>query len=364
MRLDHYVTLGRSGLRVSPICLGAMTFGLEWGFGSDPETSVAVISRYLERGGNFIDTANIYTKGHSEAILGEYFTNGPGRGNRDRVVIATKFMGNMYRGDPNGGGAGRKAVLHQLEDSLRRLKTDHIDLYWAHFWDRHTPIDELMRTLDRAVQDGKVRYIGFSDHPAWVCVQAQYEAIFRGWTPLVALQIEYSLLQRTVEPELMSMARAMGLGVTPWSPLAGGLLSGKFSRANPPAADGDSRVKPESKRIGEHAWRVVDALQDIARAKGMSVAQTAIRWCMQRDGVASTIIGARTLAQLEDNLGACEASLSAEEMRRLDEASAVPIPFPWEFLDMVRHGIQNGSTINGQRSEFWPLGPANDAERW
>ncbi|MFO0827495.1 MAG: aldo/keto reductase [Phycisphaerales bacterium] len=364
MQLNHFVTLGRSGLRVSPICLGAMTFGTEWGFGSDVATSNAVISRYLERGGNFIDTANMYTKGHSEAILGDYFTSGAGGGKRDRVVIATKFMGNAFPGDPNGGGAGRKAIMDQLHHSLRRLKTDYIDLYWAHFWDRNTPIDEMMVTLDACVKSGKVRYIGFSDHPAWVCVQAQYEAIFRHWTPLVALQIEYSLLQRTVEPELMSMAKAMGMGVTPWSPLAGGLLSGKFSRANPPKTDGGTRVKPENKRLNEQTWRIIDVLEEIAKARNATVAQVAVRWCMQREGVASTIIGARTLEQLDDNLGACAFVLSADEMRRLDEVSAVPRAFPWDFLDMVRMGIHNGTTINGIATDVWPLSPQSDAERW
>lgn len=360
----HYLTLGRSGLRVSPLCLGAMTFGTEWGFGSDVETSNAVISRYLDGGGNFIDTANMYTKGHSEVILGDYFATGAGKGARDRVVIATKFMGNAYPGDPNGGGAGRKAILDQLHHSLRRLKTDYIDLYWAHFWDRHTPIDELMQTLDQCVKSGKVRYIGFSDHPAWVCVQAQYEAIFKNWTPLVALQIEYSLLQRTVEPELFSMAKAMGMGITPWSPLAGGLLSGKFSRTNPPKADGDDRMKPDNKRITEHAWRVVDVLGEVAAARGITVAQAALRWCMQKDGVTSTIIGARTLKQLDDNLKAASITLTHEDMKRLDEVSAVPRAFPWDFLDMVRTAIHNGTTINGVATDAWHLSPKSDQERW
>jgi aryl-alcohol dehydrogenase-like predicted oxidoreductase len=341
-----------------------MTFGTEWGLGSSVQDSEAILSRYLALGGNFIDTANIYNKGHSEVILGDYFTQGPGAGKRDRVVIATKFMGNLFPGDPNGGGAGRKAILDQLHHSLRRLKTDYIDLYWAHFWDRATPIDEVMTTLDQVVKQGKVRYIGFSDHPAWICVQAQYEAIFRSWTPLVALQIECSLLQRTVEPELMSMARAMGMGVTPWSPLAGGLLSGKFSRANPPKSDGDSRLKPESKRINEQAWNVVDALIEIAKARGVTVAQAALRWVMQKEGVASTIIGARTMKQLDDNLGACDVALTADDMKRLDEVSAVPLPFPWQFLDMIRGAIQHGTTVNNVTTEPWALGPKNDSERW
>ena len=364
MSLTDFVTLGRSGLRVSPLCLGAMTFGEEWGFGSTPADSERVISRYLERGGNFIDTANIYTKGHSEAILGDYFTTGPGRGRRDRAVIATKFMGNLYPGDPNGGGAGRKSIVEACHQSLRRLKTDYIDLYWAHFWDRHTPIDEVMHSLDMLVRQGKVRYLGFSDHPAWVCVQAQYEANLRNWTPLVALQIEYSLLQRTVEADLMPMARALGLGVTPWSPLRGGVLSGKFDRKNPPKDDGSTRVRSDSKFLNERAFAIIDALREIAAARGATPSQVALRWVMDRAGVASTIIGARTLAQLDDNLGAAALRLLLEDTQRLDELSRVELPFPCDFLELVRPGIQNGTTINGQPSDPWHLSPKSDSERW
>ena len=364
MSLTDFVTLGRSGLRVSPLCLGAMTFGEEWGFGSTPADSERVIARYLERGGNFIDTANIYTKGHSEAILGDYFTTGPGRGRRDRAVIATKFMGNLYPGDPNGGGAGRKSIYEACHQSLRRLKTDYIDLYWAHFWDRLTPIDEVMHTLDMLVRQGKVRYLGFSDHPAWVCVQAQYEANLRNWTPLVALQIEYSLLQRTVEADLMPMARSLNLGVTPWSPLRGGVLSGKFDRANPPKDDGSTRVRSDSKFLNERAFAIIDALREIAAARGATPSQVALRWVMDRAGVASTIIGARTLAQLDDNLAAAALRLAPDDTRRLDELSRVELPFPCDFLEFVSTGIQNGTTINGQPSDPWPLSPKSDAERF
>ena len=185
---------------------------------------------FLERGGNFIDTANGYTRGHSEKIIGDLL--GRDRARRDRMVIATKFFSNLYQGDPNGGGAGRKAIVASCEQSLRRLQTDYIDLYWMHLWDKFTPIEETMRALDDLVQAGKVRYIGFSDTPAWKVAQAQTIAQFRGWTPLVALQIEYSLLERTVEGELIPMALELGLGVTPWSPLRGGVLTGKYTREN------------------------------------------------------------------------------------------------------------------------------------
>ena len=220
MPLDHYLTLGRSGLRVSPLCLGAMTFGEDWGWGSPVAESEEIIEAFLDRGGNFIDTANAYTKGHSEAIIGDLLARTAGR--RERVVLATKFLSNLYPGDPNGGGAGRKSIVAACEQSLRRLRTDYIDLYWMHCWDQHTPIEETMRALDDLVRAGKVRYIGFSDTPAWKVAQAQTRALFEGWSPLIALQIEYSLIERTVEGELIPMAIELGLGVTPWSPRRGG----------------------------------------------------------------------------------------------------------------------------------------------
>ncbi|HMN95856.1 MAG TPA: aldo/keto reductase [Phycisphaerales bacterium] len=361
--LDAAVTLGRSGLRVSPFCLGTMTFGEEWGLGVSAEESFRVLDAYLERGGNFLDTANIYNKGHSEAIIGDFFADGPGAGRRDRVVIATKFMGNLHPGDPNGGGGGRKAVLAACEESLRRLRTEYIDLYWAHFHDPHTPIDETMGALDALVRQGKVRYVGLSDHPAWICVQAQYESMLRGWAPLVAIQIEYSLLQRTVEADLMPMARALGFGVTPWSPLRGGVLTGKFTRASHPEP-GTTRVTPESRFLVESTYRILDELAAISADLGATIPQVALRWVQQRPGVSSTIIGARTVPQLLDNLGALSLSLSPSQIERLDELSKPALPFPHEFLELVRSAIHNGSTINGVTPPPWPLSPKGDADRW
>ena len=360
----RYVTLGRSGLRVHPVCLGAMTFGTEWGFGTDVPASDAMLARYMEWGGNFIDTANIYTKGHSERIIGDWFRTGGGRGMRDRAVIATKFGGNMWPGDPNGGGSGTKAMMDAVHHSLRRLQTDYVDLLWCHFWDRHTPIEELMRGMELLVQQGKVRAIGLSDHPAWVCALAQSFARMRGATPLTALQIEYSLLQRTVEAELVPMAIHEGMGITPWSPLRGGVLSGKFSRMNPPKDDGSTRVRKDSKYLNERTYALLDALHAMAAAKRCTVPQLAIRWTMDRPGVASTIIGARTMQQLDDNLGAMDVHLTADETRELDALTHPELPFPCEFLDFVRTGIQNGTTINGQRSDPWPMSPRSDAERF
>jgi aryl-alcohol dehydrogenase (NADP+) len=229
MSLDQYVTLGWSGLRVSPFALGAMTFGEDPGAaGSSVEESEKILGTYLDRGGNFIDTANFYTNGHSEKILGDWFAAHPGQ--REHVVVASKFFSNLFPGDPNGGGAGRSSIIAQLDETLRRLNTDYLDLYWLHNWDRHTPIEETMRTLDDLVRAGKIRYIGFSNTPAWVTAQAQTTAVLRGWTPLIALQVEYSLLARTVEGELAPLAQQQGMALVPWGPLKSGFLSGKYRR--------------------------------------------------------------------------------------------------------------------------------------
>src|SRR5678815_3580712 len=303
MALTDYVTIGTSGLRVSPFCLGAMTFGEDWGWGSSVAESEAIMSRFLERGGNFIDTANVYTKGHSEQIIGGFI--GRDRGRRDRTVIATKFFGNLYPGDPNGGGAGRKTIVASCEESLRRLQTDYIDLYWMHVWDRTTPIEETMRALDTLVEQGKVRYLGFSDTPAWKVAQAQTMARLRAWAPLVALQIEYSLLERTVEGELVPMARELGLGITPWSPLAGGVLSGKFRRESAQSAASDRGARALS-RLTERTFTILDEVERVAAALGTTPAAVALAWVQSRPGVASTIIGARRLDQFDANLAALD----------------------------------------------------------
>src|SRR5580692_923940 len=269
MPLNHYVTLGRSGLRVSPFCLGAMTFGEDLGWGSSVTDSNRILDRYLERGGNFIDTANAYTRGHSEKIIGDHLGRDPRK--RERVVLATKFFSSMFVGDPNGGGANRKAIHAQLEESLRRLQTDHVDLYWMHAWDVYTPIEETIRALDDLVAAGKVRYIGFSDTPAWKVAQAQTVAEFRGWTPLVALQIEYSLIERTVEGELIPMALELGLGVTPWSPLRGGVLSGKYTRENAKTLKAD-RGERVTQFLDERSYTILDQLAKIGKAHNTSSA--------------------------------------------------------------------------------------------
>jgi aryl-alcohol dehydrogenase-like predicted oxidoreductase len=361
MPLDHYVTLGRSGLRVSPFCLGAMTFGEEWGWGSTVAESEAIIARFLERGGNFIDTANAYTRGHSEKIIGDYI--GHDRTRRDRIVIATKFFANLYPGDPNGGGANRKSMVAACEQSLRRLQTDYIDLYWMHLWDKFTPIEESMRAFDDLVRAGKVRYIGFSDTPAWKVAQAQAIAQFRGWMPLAGLQIEYSLVERTVEGELIPMARELGLGVTPWSPLRSGVLSGKYTRANKADAKAD-RGQRVTDYLTERTFAIIDELQRISLELNTTPAAVALQWVQSRPGVASTIIGARRIEQLEQNLAALDIALSAEQVDALDRVSEPALHFPAAFLKNANTIMHAGATVNGEPSQVWPMTPKNDAERY
>lgn len=359
--LDRYVTLGRSGLRVSPLCLGTMTFGQDWGWGATEAESARMLDRYLDLGGNFLDTANFYTQGHSEKILGDLVGANPAR--RRRVVLATKFFANLLTGDPNGGGASRKSLMAALEDSLRRLRTDHVDLYWLHAWDRFTPIEETLRALDDLVRAGKVRYIGFSDTPAWKTAQAQTLALLKGWTPLVALQIEYSLLERTVEGELVPMAQELGLGITPWSPLKQGLLSGKYTRASR-GKDQPGRGPGLAGLLNDKAYDLIDALQVVAKDLGTTPARVALAWVQNRPGVASTILGARTLEQLDDNLGALSVRLTPQHTARLDELSAPALNFPARFLRGAGPFGYGGTTIQGETFPVNPLAPAPGTKPW
>jgi len=344
MPLDHYVTLGRSGLRVSPLCLGAMTFGEDLGWGSSVEESQRIIDRFVELGGNFIDTANFYTKSHSEKIIGDHVGRHAAR--RDRLVIATKFSGNLYPGDPNGGGSSRKTIVASCENSLRRLQTDYIDLYWLHNWDVHTPIEETMSALEDLVRAGKVRYIGVSDTPAWKIVEANMIAHLRGWAPFVGLQIEYSLLERSVEQELVPMALQFGLGITPWSPLKSGALSGKYTRATVGQVKADRGAFLES-FINDKTFAVVDALEAIAQAHDSTVARIALAWVQAQPGVSSTIIGARRLAQLEDNLQAIDVRLTVDERDRLDALTKPTFGFPQNMQPMFPAIHNGGTTVNG-----------------
>ncbi|HYP76068.1 MAG TPA: aldo/keto reductase [Polyangiaceae bacterium] len=361
MPLDHYVTLGRSGLRVSPLCLGAMTFGEDLGWGSSVEESNAIIDDYLERGGNFIDTANVYTHGHSEKIIGDLV--GKDRARRDRVVLATKFFGGMFPGDPNSGGANRKAIITSLENSLRRLQTDYIDLYWMHTWDETTPIEETMRTLEDLVASGKVRYLGFSDTPAWKCAEAQTLARLRGWAPLVALQIEYSLLERTVEGELVPMARELGLGITPWSPLKSGVLSGKYTRANHGQQKAARGAWAEGS-LTDKTYDIVDALIATAKEVDSTPARVALAWLAQKPGVTSIILGARSTKQLDDNLAAADLVLSPAQVQKLDELSKPSLNFPADFMGMIPSFGYAGTNINGRSAPISPFVPQKNGVRY
>ena len=342
MALNDYITLGRSGLRVSPLCLGAMTFGEGRGWGSSVEECQEIMDRFIAAGGNFIDTANGYTSGHSEAIIGDHIGRHPSR--RDRLVLATKFSSNLYLGDPNGGGSGRKAIVNQCENSLRRLQTDYIDLYWLHNWDVHTPIDETMAALEDLTRAGKVRYIGVSDTPAWKVVEANLIARFRGWSQFIGLQIEYSLLQRTVEAELVPMARELGLGITPWSPLKAGALSGKYTRQNEGKLKADRGAMVP---LDEKTYGLIDELETIAKTHESTVARIALAWVRLRPGVTSTIIGARRVSQLEDNLKSMEITLSAEELTHLDGLTKPTPPFPQNMQPIFPAIHNGGTTING-----------------
>jgi aryl-alcohol dehydrogenase-like predicted oxidoreductase len=353
MSLDHYITLGRSGLRVSPFCLGAMTFGEDLGWGSSVEESQQIIDRFIELGGNFIDTANFYTKGHSEKIIGDHVGRQSAR--RDRLVIATKFSGNLYPGDPNGGGSGRKSIIAACENSLRRLQTDYIDLYWLHNWDVHTPMEETMAALDDLVRAGKVRYLGVSDTPAWKIAEANVMARFRGWSAFVGLQIEYSLLERTVEQELVPMAREFGLGITPWSPLKSGMLSGKYTRHNAGQIKSDRGFVADT-FLTEKTYAIVDELNVIANAHESTVARVALAWVQAQPGVTSTIIGARRLAQLEDNLKALEIKLSAEELGRLDVLTKPTFGFPQSMQPWFAAIHNGGTSVNGGYAPPSPFG--------
>ena len=351
--LNEYVTLGRSGLHLSPATLGTMTFGEDNGWGAPVEASVAMLDRYVEAGGNSIDTANIYTNGHSEAIVGDWLAS---RGAlRDRLVIGTKFFANLHTGDPNGGGASRKAVLHQLEDSLRRLRTDYVDVYWLHNFDTVTPREETLRALDDLVGAGKVRYLGFSDVPAWSIAAAVLTASFRGWAPVVGLQLEYSLLERTGEAELLLMAADLGLGALAWGPLKSGWLSGKFSSAT--AGERVDTARGELVGAPSSAdYLVIDALNSVAAELGVSAATVALAWVRGSAGITSTLLGARTMHQLEANLASLQFELPADARRALDEASAPHLPFPIENNRHLAPMLQfNGATVNGVAHPRFPM---------
>ena len=334
-----YRLLGNSGLRVSELSLGTMTFGEEWGWGTAKDEAQKVYATYREAGGNFIDTANLYTNGASERFLGEFL-----KGHRESMVLATKYSNAFPGNDPNAAGNHRKSMMQAVEASLGRLQTDYIDLYWVHIWDGITPIEEVMRGLDDLVRQGKVLYVGISDAPAWWIARANTLAELRGWSQFVGLQIEYSLMERTVERELIPMAKALNLGTLAWSPLAGGMLTGKYHGGGEAGGARLSQAMmkdfiPEEQR----AMRVVSAVKVVSEQLGRSMAQVALAWLRYRPLPVIPIIGARKVSQLQDNLASLDVELSEEQLKSLDEASRVDLGFPYslyrkEFPSAIRYG--------------------------
>lgn len=336
----RYRLLGGSGLRVSEISLGTMTFGEEWGWGAPKDEARRIYDAYREAGGNFIDTANVYTMGSSEQFVGEFL-----RGHRQEMVVATKYTNAAPGKDPNAAGNHRKSMVQSVDASLRRLGTDYIDLYWMHIWDGMTPVEEVMRAFDDLVRQGKVLYVGVSDAPAWWVAQANTLAGLRGWSKFVGLQIEYSLLERTVERELIPMARAFGLTVVAWSPLKGGILSGKYQPATDSGkgalrAEGGEEARFSSPMMEgfrpqrERQDRAMAALRRVSEQAGRTPAQVALAWLRYRDVPVIPIIGARKLAQLEDNMASLTVELTPAQVSELDSATAVELGFPHEFYIM------------------------------
>ncbi len=347
MSVKDYVTLGRSGLRVSPLSLGTMTFGTEWGWGTDENISRGVFNRYIDAGGNFVDTADMYTGGTSEKMVGQFIRE---RNLRDRVVLATKFTFNADPGNPNAGGNGRKNIYRALEGSLKRLETDFIDLYWLHVWDTYTPVEEVVSTLTDLVRQGKIRHYGFSDTPAWYVARAQTLAELQGKERLIALQLEYSLIERNIEREHIPVAQELGIAVLPWSPLAGGFLAGKYKRSgNTGVGDGRHEVtkasgNPAFNKFTEHNWKVLDSLLQVAKQINKPPAQVALNWAATQPGITSTIIGATKLAQLDDNLAGLDFEIPAAQRKHLDEASALEAIHPYIFYGSNIHSMVTGST--------------------
>jgi aryl-alcohol dehydrogenase-like predicted oxidoreductase len=317
-----YKLLGPSGLKVSELCLGTMGFGTEWGWGADKETSFAIMDAFTRAGGNFIDTANRYTDGTSEKFIGEYIA-----ANRDHFVIATKYSLHDNLTNVNASGNNRKNMMRSVEQSLKRLNTDFIDLLYLHIWDNLTPIDEVMRALDDLTRQGKVNYIAISDTPAWIISRGQTLAELMGWSKFVALQVEYSLIQRTPERELIPMAKHYGLTVTPWAPLAGGALTGKYLKGD------KGRLPENSKRLNERSVSITKTVMQIAEEIGCNPSHVALKWTMLQGFSSIPIVGATKVSQLEDNLQALTIELNSEQLNRLHEASKIELGFPGDFLN-------------------------------
>ncbi|BAU10329.1 aldo/keto reductase [Leptolyngbya sp. NIES-3755] len=346
----NYYTLGKSGLRVSQLALGTMTFGTEWGWGADEETARQLFNTYMDAGGNFIDTADLYTGGTSESWLGKFIQE---RNLRDRTIIATKFSYNAEPGNPNAGGNGRKNIFRAVEGSLKRLGTDYIDLYILHTWDRITPAEEVMRTLDDLVRSGKVRHVGLSDVPAWYAARSQTLAEWRGYEPLSTLQLEYSLVERNIEREFVPLGQELGMGVMVWSPLASGLLSGKY-KPSEGGTVGEGRLEtvknvsnPAFQKFSDRNWKIVAELEKVAKELDRPMAQVAVNWTVNRPGIASVIVGATKLSQLKDNLEALNFEIPKELSDRLEQVSRPESQFPYSFFENDIQGMIHGGASVG-----------------
>ncbi len=343
-----YQLFGRSGLRVSPLCLGTMTFGKDWGWGSDAATAKEIYDAFMEAGGNFIDTADVYTEGSSERILADLIST-----DRDHVVLATKYTLSNTTHNPNNSGNHRKNLVQSVEQSLRRLNTDYIDLLWVHAYDYLTPIDEMMRALDDLVSQGKILYIGISDAPAWVTARANTMAEFRGWSRFIGNQLEYNLTERTPERDLLPMSQELGLGVVAWSPLAAGILTGKYNKDNGKGSGGRMEGTT-SYRLNERNYNIAGKVVEIAQSLDASPAQVALAWISQQGHI--PIIGARTLNQLKDNMGSLDVTISAEQMQQLEQVSSIDLGFPHDFV--TRPGAQKmiyGGMVNQIKGNKHPL---------
>ncbi|BBY26766.1 aldo/keto reductase [Mycolicibacterium sediminis] len=363
MTLDQYYLLGRSGLRVSRLSLGTMNFGTSGyhaAYGKGIDDVRPIFRRYVEAGGNVVDTADFYTAGESETILGTLIAE---TRVRDRLVLTTKFTNSVSPGDPNAGGNGRKHMVRALEDSLRRLGTDYVDLYLLHTWDRLTPVEEVMRTFDDLVRAGKIRYAGFSDVPSWYAAQGQTFAVANGLAPVVNLQLPYSLVERTIETEHVDMGRTLGMGISAWSPLAGGFLSGKY-RADGAGLAGDGRLARDGAAgsvRSEREWRVLASLAKVADDLGVTMAQVAINWVATQPGIASAVIGASSVAQLDATIAALDVELPAGSRAELDEASAVP---PESLYRMFTADYQHQLVSPGVEVADHPAGYAPGVRNW
>lgn len=359
MALERYYTLGNTGLRVSRLALGTMTFGKEWGWGNEKSDAENIFDYYLDHGGNFVDTADMYTGGSSEKFIGDFMKK---RKNREEIVLVTKFTFNTSENNHiNGGGNSRKNIRRTLEESLKRLQTNYIDLYILHCWDRMTPVEEVMRTLNDLVTEGKILHYAFSNVPAWYASKAQAIARHNNYEPISALQLEYSLIQRSIEHEYIDLTQDMNAGIMAWSPLGGGLLSGKYKPGIEDQEDVDGRLKhivdhggEVSSKDNERNWSIVKALEEVSKEINQPMAGVAINWTANQPSVASVLIGATKISQIEANMTALDFDIPADLMQKLNDASAPDIPYPYTFFQpKMQERIYPDKKVGLKPDHYW-----------